>query len=184
MGFPPHNSRKRSAVTLHWYEPPTPSAETLPAYLEHLHPIGVRWHDWPSAPGVTYQLRDGELIAEIGAITVYSDNEVVSVWPYKGLGVAEQMVLAASAQQAWEQPPTLDEGWAQSPAAPAGWRVSGVGGRPRWTTYILVPVDADGAVGRLVARHQHRITTEVTAALQAAIGAPDGADAWPDSISA
>lgn len=147
-------------MTLHWYRPPTPSAHNLPAFLDHLHPLGVRWHaDWPSAPDVMYRVRDGELLAEIGALTVFTDNQVITAWPYRGVGQQEQMVLAASAQQAFEVPPTKRAGWAHTRS-----------GRPRWTTFIHVTVDSAGDVGRLVARHQHRMTTDALAALDVAIG--------------
>lgn len=153
-------------MTLHWYQPPTPSADNLPAYLDHLHPLGVRWRSWPAAPAMTYQLRDGELLAEIGAVTMYPDDQVITVWPYRGLGGQEQMVLAATAQQAFQQPPSERSGWTYTSE-----------GRPRWSTFVHVTVSPGGDVGRMVARHQRRMTSEALAALNVAIGD----DAWDRS---
>lgn len=146
-------------TTLHWYEPPTPSADDLASYLEHLHPLGVRWRDqWPAAPEVTYQVRGGQLLAEVGAVTVTVAGQVIDVWPYRGVGVQEQLVLAGTAQRAFEVPPTRQGGWAFTD-----------GPRPRWMTFVHVAVSASGGVGLLVAQHHQRMTIESLTAVNAAL---------------
>lgn len=146
-------------MTLTWYEPPTPSADDLPSYLEHLHPLGVRWRSpWPAAPDVTYQVRGGQLLAEVGAVTVTTSDQVIDVWPYRGIGVREQLVLAGTAQRAFEVPPTKRDGWAYSMRA----------GRPRWVTFVHVPVTDPDGLESLVARHHQRMTLEALTAVNAA----------------
>lgn len=111
---------------------------------------------------MTYKIRDGELVAEIGALTVFTDNQLITAWPYRGIGRQEQMVLAASAQQAFEASPTKRAGWGYTRR-----------GRPRWTTFIHVSVDVDGDVGRMVAQHQQRMTMQPLTALRVELGADD-----------
>lgn len=130
-------------MSLHWYRPPRPSSDDFATYLEHLKPLGVRWETW-AAPAVSYKFEDGELLAQIGCITVSTKSGLIRVWPYRDLGPAESRVLAASAQLAFEKPPSKSDGWVYIRK-----------GVPRWSSNILVLVnERHGRIGAAVARHQ------------------------------
>lgn len=130
-------------MSLHWFTPPTPSGEDLPTILERLHPLGVRWQHDHVGPQVHYWVKDGELLAEIGAICVLVDTEEIKVYPCRGIGALEQRMLAGCAQMAFEE----------KPRGGTGWRYTRKGGKPRWIGYIIVGVE-DEPIGRLIACHQ------------------------------
>lgn len=148
-------------MTLFWFKPPRLREPTVADAIQSLHPLGIRWEANPHAPSVTYYWDDGQLLAEIGDITVYP-NGIIKAWPHSQISDREAMTLAGCALSAFESKPSRSTGWEYRAGSKAKNR------RGYWRTNIVVGVEDDSPGWRLIARHAEDIREQRFRLTQAA----------------